>query len=316
MENRGKLRSNGLYYPEYGQDYLWGHHNLISYFSSPDDSKNTSALRANLLKDELDVIISSEDYSQLPKDALVNIKRIFNDCEIVIIAYLRLGSRRIFSLWQELVKAGKTLPLPEYLINSIMTAERNPIFNPLVYLDNFISVYGRESLKLICYDNLVHNKIDIFKYLFDSVLSEYKDDYSSENTTINPSLPLHLVETIRLLNHIHHNNGHDASILIRNNFLKYIAGQQGKATSAKLHDYFNGNKSSLDITPLNYLFTGNDKHTYDALVGTVYNSSLDSIYYPEVLKQTVVIDYYRMDNVLFNNEIIDLLHAIYDDIKN
>ena len=315
VENRELLKSNGLYYPVFGQDYLWGHHNLIGFFSDAQD-KNIDELKQNLYINDFDIIISSEDISQLPENVIKNINFIFEDCEIIIIAYLRLASRRIFSLWQELVKAGKTSSLPEYLIKTILESRNNSILNPLVYLGKFLDIFGIDSIKLISYDNLLHDNVDVFLYLFDSILSDYKDNYTTDGLKVNPSLPLHLVETIRLLNHLHMKKGFESSASIRNQFLKYSATKEGKLISNKLHDYFNKNRASIDITSLNYINADLNKNAFNLLKSSIQNYTENSFFYPEVLNQKVMIEYYLTENILFDNGIINIINEIYEKIPD
>ncbi len=145
------------------------------------------------------VVISSEDISDLEEPALDAFRSLIGDHPAEIVFYCRRWSELIPSGWQEKVKQGHAMTFPDFVQLQIRQAVSAPNTNFGRKLDLFASYFGRENIKLVSYNNLVDDGIDIFGHFMQAVLGLEADELPIRER-LNQSVSMFDIEMIRVLN--------------------------------------------------------------------------------------------------------------------
>jgi hypothetical protein len=203
LKSRNSLREYLWEYPDFGIQQF-AHHKIYSWLannSADVDGVNDTSIAA-LVEKFPQLILSSEDFVYLSKNRLQHLKSLMPGTDIQVIYFLRSPIDTWPSHWQELVRHGKDMTFLEYLCAFIgWTAPFEvSIMNPITQMAKFVEVFGRHAVRIVCYDNLIYDKIDIFDYFCSNILQVDAPIYGSEARIIHASQPDHMIEMIRTLN--------------------------------------------------------------------------------------------------------------------
>jgi hypothetical protein len=158
------------------------------------------------------VLLSSEGLTQLTPQELQSLRDVLQPASIRIVFHVRRWSELLPSIWQETVKHGHTHTLPEFVLSHIANMTASPGLNFGIVLDKFADVFGRDSLRLVAYNNVVDAGADLFQHFAAYFLAPYGgalDDAALADLPARPnaSLPFKETELLRALNTLRRRDG-------------------------------------------------------------------------------------------------------------
>lgn len=206
LKNRETLLSHGWTYPDLGLRQFAQHriyHWLQGHQAAAGDVTESAFVEMLCAAPEL--ILSSEDFVYLPAERLRRLKSLLPDRDVHVVFFIRTPVDLWPSHWQELVRHGRDDTLLEYLgsFGGWTKVFEPASMNPVAQLTKFADVFGRESLRLICYDNIVQDGGDIFDMFWTHILGLAGSAPPGDARIIHPSQPLHMIEMLRSLNQIY-----------------------------------------------------------------------------------------------------------------
>ncbi len=197
--NHKKLAEKGILYPKRWLGNLWGHHELV-FKIRRNETENLTKVFEELKEKYNTIIISSENFEDFNKNQFLTLKNILGeDVELQVVFFIRRLPKILPSQWQEHIKHGSFQTLPSFLLENVAFPFNSNLLNYNLRLDRIASVFGKESLKIVAYDNLIDQNIDIATYFSNQFIGQDLD-LSIENKKVNVSLTPELIEIIRLLN--------------------------------------------------------------------------------------------------------------------
>ncbi len=200
---RAALRGRGIVVPE-GWDHAPGnpsHTGLVAAVRDGGDLARAAEVlaQARALGGEI-LLISAEDLAGLNVTALQRLRELLGETDISIIYYVRRWSDILPSEWQELVKHGHTMSLPEYMAINLRNPETSQAFNLEMRLGKFVEVFGLDSIKLVSYSVLRDNSQDMFVHFCKNFLGWWQAEAMPGNIDMNVSRSPVQVELLRMLN--------------------------------------------------------------------------------------------------------------------
>lgn len=198
---RGALLEHGISYPLnwFQRRRTLNHEFLFNEIRQPQGTRLRDALAELNRSDLKTVVLSFEGFPILKKEELIRFREMLEKSEINIVYYFRRWCERIPSGWQQWVKGGGTRDFPDTVVRLMTHAQRSPGINYGVQLDKFSDVFGRDSLRLLSYNNVLQTKQDLFRHFCANVLDV---DYVGElpSTNKNESFNIYDTEIFRVLN--------------------------------------------------------------------------------------------------------------------
>jgi hypothetical protein len=205
------LEKQGVLYPSIGREYSTGHHNIAWFFAQrPFINTNQERILAGLKQlsssPQSNILLSSEEFSRVPKHRLLDLKYIFRDWHFHTIYFQRMGSGLIISLWQEAVKNGLATALDEITPQMII---ENFNYNPMDH-DGNLSAYKNTldgSITVLDYNELMQSKVDLLV----PVSKILGVEIGARKKMVNTSLSADVIELIRAANIFNAGLGHGKS---------------------------------------------------------------------------------------------------------
>jgi hypothetical protein len=199
LNNRAKLLDAGIYYPDIGQEFLYGHHNLVNSIRQKDDALITRILAALPAKAS-HILLSSENFDGISVEAVQYMVTRFEDFDIRIVYFKRDPESLLFSNWQESIKQGGVTTWSEYFLRHLTHPYRSEIINPSLVLDRYKGVLGGESIRVIDYEDVLSQGGDIAVALLREVGANVHIVPLKES--LNRSMHSSVIEILRALNQI------------------------------------------------------------------------------------------------------------------
>ena len=147
------------------------------------------------------VVISAEDISTLSAEGLAMLRELVGAEPCVVVYYVRRWSELITSGWQETVKQGWSLPFLDYVLHRYGNPEACAEINIEPAVEPLIGAFGRSSLRLVSYNQVLEAGLDLFKHFGKNFLG-IPNLEPIAGGRVNASLSAAEVELIRELNHI------------------------------------------------------------------------------------------------------------------
>ncbi len=162
------------------------------------------------------VVISAEDLAGLREPEIRKLRHALGDAPARVVYYCRRPSELLPACWQEHVKHGGYLTLPEYVAGQLLHSADSQILNWRLVLDRYAAVFGTENLLLVSFSNAVDAGMDIAQHFLDAVLGlSHRVMSDASIRRANASLDAAEVEVIRVLNSMHRSHGGEASDALR-----------------------------------------------------------------------------------------------------
>ena len=202
---RGALAGQFWSYPDYAIANN-SHYGVYSWLTgtSTSDTVNEESFRAMVAK-QTQFILSCEDFIYLSKEKLLKLKSYLDGFNVQVILYIRSPVDLWPSHWQELVRHGRDLTLLEYVSAHAgwTSALESAIMDPLVQANKFTDVFGHDSLRMFCYENIMDAGGDLFEHFWTDILRLSAPAPFEAPRTINPSQPADKIEMLRCLNELY-----------------------------------------------------------------------------------------------------------------
>jgi hypothetical protein len=198
-----ELSKRGILYPEQwtASGVSPGHVRLVQRLRAGKDAALAEEFQQlNGSRYEL-ILISAEDLSLLPRDSVDLLRSYLENQQVTIVFYCRRWLNLLPSSWQEIVKHGRSMTLPEFVACQFMDPFASNTINYATRLDFFDQTFGRQNLCLVSYDNIVEQGGNLAEHFFRSFLS-WPNAPVIRGIRPNPSLSIQDTEVIRALNSV------------------------------------------------------------------------------------------------------------------
>lgn len=215
-KNRTCLRKAGLDYPEEFQ-FWGGHHDLYELLRDGAQSPEFQAGVDAIVDRGLDVLLSSERVCRLPAALIHEGLQAFKSYRLKIIYSYRSPSVRLFSEWKEDVKHGRSLSFGDVCVSEYIKPYKSERLNSILQLNAYADAFGKKNLIILDWASGKRQGTTV-EDLLGSLGFDVRVKQDFEN--VNSSLPIEVVEVLRLLNAIHTNAGNPPSAVVRERFLK------------------------------------------------------------------------------------------------
>jgi hypothetical protein len=202
LNSRAHLNSNGFEYPLFGITHF-AHHDIYRFLAPHHEaSSDMSELGLKALTESgSNIILSSEDFIYLPVESLQRLRQLFEGFRIEVVLFLRNPVDLWPSHWQEMVKNGRDEPLIDYIGAYFGVTDTIDFryMHPVSQATRFAKVFGRENLRLFCYDNILAENDDLIGFFVRNIL-QIPALPSDKTLLINRSLRPDTIELLRCLN--------------------------------------------------------------------------------------------------------------------
>jgi hypothetical protein len=197
VDNREKLLDAGVFYPAIGQEFLFGHHNLVKSIARKDDVQ-IDRLLASVPANARHILLSSENFSAISVESIKYMASRFSAFTVNIVYFKRDPESLLFSNWQESIKHGGVASWAEYFLGHLTHPYRSEIINPNLVLDKYSDVLGKESIRIIDYEEVMRQGEDIAVVLSRQVNADI--DVKLQDKDVNKSMHSAVIEILRVLN--------------------------------------------------------------------------------------------------------------------
>jgi hypothetical protein len=210
VRHRDALLACGVSYPKFGQEHLAGHHNLTLHLRGMpvvsadygDLSAEGAVRRAIDENSNANVLLSSEGFSALAAGGVATLLRAIAECEPRVVVYLRRRSQLMASSWQEAVKHGSPLGLLEYVASRVLGSGARTLRFEQV-LTSIAQAFGREAMRVIVYDHLLEDGVDIMDHFTSTILDLDGFEASRDRSTkSNQAVGAAQLEVVRAVNQL------------------------------------------------------------------------------------------------------------------
>jgi hypothetical protein len=292
LKNRDRLRSLGWDYPEFGLRQF-AHHRLYHWLAGNEQAAGdiTEAGVAALLESSPRLILSSEDFVYLRPDRLQRLKALLPDTAVQIVYFIRSPVDLWPSHWQELVRHGRDDTLLEYLATFAgLTRVFEPAgMNPIAHLTKYADAFGKDALKLICYDNVVQQGGDIFDLFWSQCLGLADAAPPGEQRIVHPSQPLDMIEMLRSLNQLYReNNGKSPNDRILSAYQKQQKGIEASAAYDGFKTAFTEHAAVLQLSSRHESLRTQERRLLNLFGTRIINKDAeDRLYIKDVFERTL-----------------------------
>ena len=119
------------------------------------------------------IILSCESFDGLRPAELARLKEYTGGNQVEIVYYARRWSDRIPSDWRQRVMMGYYVTFPEYYIRFLSNPEGTGEVNYSLVWEQFAKVFGRDSLRIVSFNNLIDRGVDLFKHFCEDIVEIY-----------------------------------------------------------------------------------------------------------------------------------------------
>ena len=263
-------------YPKSGQDVLYGHHSLATMFR--EGSPRLDELRS--LREELSAgdtgLLSSERFSRLDRAQFARFRDHFPEHEVRAVAYLRVRSEVLVSRWGESIKHGMDWSFPEYLGKILVAPYENPVINQRLLLDVLADVFGRDRLDVLIYRPGTDLYLEFVRTIIgaEAVMTESR----GANAVVNPSLPAHVTECLRLLHAMARMRGRQDRDVVTARALSYLEDPAQHVLLERMKRVFEERSGVIDLSPVDRTFRHLDEELMASYGDRVKNAGADGNY--------------------------------------
>lgn len=217
---RDALRQRGIVVPAaWEQQGNVSHNGLVDAVREGGNLAGAAAVIAREFAAGGDtLLVSAEDLSTLPLEALHRLKSLLGESTVSIVYYVRRTSDILFSAWQEDVKQGNLFTFPEYFGLHLRNPEVSVFFNIEMRLRPFIEVFGKESIRIVAYSMLREQNIDLFAHFAQHLLKWHPVEPPPEPQELNKAGTPAEIELLRALNVIETLRNPDGAKNLRDRF--------------------------------------------------------------------------------------------------
>ncbi len=149
------------------------------------------------------VVLSWEGAFSLPVEALTYFRALIGaENDVVLVYYCRRFAERIPALWKQDIKRGRSVMLPDTVAREMRAPMRTQDINASLVWERWAGVFGRDSLRLVSFNNLRDHKIDLFEH-FAATFLDWTGTERAKRVVAHESPNASDTEMLRALNAIH-----------------------------------------------------------------------------------------------------------------
>lgn len=282
VANRAWLADRGVGYPHYGQEHQHGHHNLsfllrdVPTQNRPSDGLDAEqAVRRALNEgDHSSVLLSSEGFSALDAAGVATLQRALEGCDVRIVIYLRRRSQLCRSAWQERVKHGSPAGLLEFLAEQLLSSGSRILrFEQL--LTAILGAFGRAAMRVIVYDHVVEDGLDLFEHFLTTTLElEVDEGLLGRGRMSNKAIGPAGLEVVRAINQARAGRGQPSTISHLAPLLEFLARDPiGRKLTDRVTEVIERRGENLDLSALDLDWLDRDQSVRLALGDAVCNAA-------------------------------------------
>lgn len=195
-EHRNDLKKAAWAYPKILFSHL-GHHEIPAFLKRHPNDRGFRREMKRINRIRQGIILSSENFSNLNASEFSLLKELLDAKTIEIVYYYRTPTVRLISLWQEHIKHGRSMSFFEYFTKTSIAYKHSRALNPMILIEDLITVFGVEHLHLVDYETAV-DEGGIAKPL--ETLLQTPGLLSDTNEPVNAMRDLKEVELLRYCN--------------------------------------------------------------------------------------------------------------------
>jgi len=223
--SRASLLESGIYYPS---EMISPNNKVMHiplYYAA---KKNEMAKEAKVFETinaagHKIIVLSCEHFIRLNESSLQSLRDSIGKATFEIVYYVRRWSDRIPSLWNQSLRQGGHLPLPSYCMQLLHSDKPNEDFDYTLSWKKLSNVFGKESLRLVPYSELMDAKVDIFSAFCSDILGVTDIPQPPRaGTSVYASLPFAESEVVRALNSLFFNQHGLLSATPHGSFLRAL----------------------------------------------------------------------------------------------
>ena len=214
-----EMLKSGISYPThlFTPSRRLAHHHLVEQIQEGPSARLEEEFAALNASGVRLVVLSCEGFFGLSDEKLHYLMRLMDASAVHVVYYCRRWSERLPSLWKQDVKMGRTETLPEKYARTVINPVKAPDLNPSLVWDRFADVFGRDSINIVSFNNLVENKVDLVDHFFETFL-KWVAPFKPTQVMSNESPDGFDTEIIRVLNVLHFRDTEETTDRIRINY--------------------------------------------------------------------------------------------------
>jgi hypothetical protein len=218
---RPALAARGILYPAIWGNGEHGHHDLPPALARGDDP--LAAFEEFNRSDAHTVLLSSETFAFSTDADVRRLRSLLAGQPATIVFYCRRWSEVIPSCWQEVVKQGSNITMPEYVLSCLGDPTASPMVDFSHILDRYAAIFGSGSLRLVSYNSALEAGDDLLVHFCRTFLS-WPGPPPTGLGRVNESLDMVDTEILRVFNILEQQRAPDAR---QNLFKSYMAEKAG-----------------------------------------------------------------------------------------
>jgi hypothetical protein len=198
--SRAALRTDGIIYPDDwwtidGECTHWPVIHLLRQGRHAEVMESFARINAT---DCRIVVLSCEDFDEPTLEVL---RSAIGNNSVDVVYYCRRWCERIPSAWKQAVRTGLYPTFPEHYLALTRHPRFSSAINSSLLWADIVRIFGRNSLKLVSYNNLRDKGIDLFSHFAERFLGwSGRPDVGKELLLVNPSPTTIDTEIVRALN--------------------------------------------------------------------------------------------------------------------
>jgi hypothetical protein len=276
----------------------------------PDDALARDFAELNRSSHDI-VLISAEDLADLKPDQVAYFKTLMADSPVQIVFYCRRWSEIILSGWKEMVKHGYMQTFPTICSMHLVNPYASHVMNYAITATKFSDVFGPEAIRLVSYNNLVDQNIDLFEH-FARTFLDFPNPAPSTAGRPNTSISVFEAEAIRALNALEWARGGAGSA---NLYRKYTQNREVQARTAgelsRIVEAMQQDQLALQMNEDGASLRALHRSVFEKFGGRlVPPRSGDALFVPRNARISFV-----GQNYLLRDGVLDALRTIHDQLR-
>jgi hypothetical protein len=246
---RSRLLTAGINYP----NDMWTKSSHFSHFEIVEKIRRGAISGLKEYFDKFNssscdtIVLSCEGFVDLKVEQIEQLNSLLDGAQAEIVLYTRRWTDWIPSAWQQSVRQGDRDTLPEFINKLLRNPENEQAVNHGLILDRFERVFGKESIKIISYSNVMDAKKDLLDDFGEIILNIPSLGPEAKRPIVNESISVKETNLVRTLNGLDY--GADrSSFLIDRAFKTISEGVEVKADMDLIFAAMEKNKRTVVLS--------------------------------------------------------------------
>ena len=208
FHSRAFLATNGVLYPENWRtrpDKIWHDAVRDGLREGKDLKADFDDINAKRAEKVILTCETCEAFDGLKLPELERLREYIGPNPVEVVFYARRWSDRVPSDWRQRVMMGQYITFPEFYVRFLSNPEGTGEFNYSIVWDNYAKIFGRESLRIVSFSNLIDHNVDLFDHFCRAILG-LKEAPQVEKGLIQKNAGPNMIDTeiLRDLNYLYY----------------------------------------------------------------------------------------------------------------